>query len=366
MPPGLLEKQYQDWVSQGRLDVDPAQIHALKKLQTLQLQLCDQTSFKPKAIMKKWRRPAQCRNIYLFGEVGRGKSMLMNMFFQSCPTQQKRRVHFHAFMLELHNFVHHWQNQGGVDAISALAEHLSSANKLLCLDEFHISDIADAMLIAQLFGKLFESGLAIVTTSNFCPTELYQGGLQRELVLPFIKILQESAEVVELSGTKDYRKAQSPSENNHYYYPLDSQASEFAKQQYNHLTDWAPIQPETIQVLSRQIKLTAVSGNIALASFQELCAQPLGSVDYLVISRHFETLILTNIPKLTPENRNEAKRFITLIDILYEHKVKLICTAEVPLNELYDTEDILDFRRTLSRLFEMQSTQYLALNDDNH
>jgi cell division protein ZapE len=358
--PGLLKKQYQELVTLGRIDNDPAQIIALQQLQNLQNQLLVCAEFEQKSIFRKLRQPLpQCRSLYIYGEVGRGKSMLMDLFFQHCPIKQKRRVHFHEFMLEIHDFVHRWQQQHSTDAVSALAQHISNSQRLLCLDEFHVTDIADAMLIVRLFGKLIDHGLTLVTTSNYRPSDLYRGGLQRELFLPFIRLLEEHADIIKLSGDKDYRRARQSATNTSFYFPLNDHASEFAQQHFNQLTDFAPMQPATLEVLGRQLELSATHANIALTSFDELCVQPLGPADYLAIASHFNTLILTNIPKLNPEKRNETKRFITLIDALYEYKVKLICTIEVPLHELYDADNVIDFERTLSRLLEMQSEQYV-------
>ncbi|MDP3902948.1 MAG: cell division protein ZapE [Methylococcaceae bacterium] len=357
--PGLLEKKYQELVTLGRIDYDPAQLVALQQLQKLQDQLLAHAECKQKLMLRKWRLPPMCRSLYIFGEVGRGKSMLMDLFYQTCPIKQKRRVHFHAFMLEIHNFVHQWHQQHDSDAISALAQHIILTQQLLCLDEFHVTDIADAMLIVRLFGKLIDLGLTVVTTSNYHPNELYRGGLQRELFLPFIKLLQENTDTIYLSGDKDYRCGQQSAVNTRFYFPLNEHASEFAQQHCKQLTNYAPMHAVRLHVLGRQLVLSAAFAKIAMTSFHELCVQPLGSSDYLTIASHFETIILTDIPRLNSDLRNETKRFITLIDALYEYKVRLICTAAVPLNELCVADDVIDFARTHSRLVEMQSARYL-------
>jgi cell division protein ZapE len=356
---GLLENKYQELVMQGRIDYDPAQCVALQQLQKLQDQLLKRAEFKKKSTLQKWRLPPVCRSLYIFGEVGRGKSMLMDLFYQNCPISQKRRVHFHAFMLEIHNFVHHWHQQHDSDAVLALAQHIIKTHQLLCLDEFHVTDIADAMLIVRLFGKLIDLGLTVVTTSNYHPNELYLGGLQRELFLPFIKLLQENTDTIYLAGNKDYRCSQEPAVKTRFYFPLNEHASEFAQQHCKQLTNYAPMHTVTLHVLGRQLVLSAAFAKISLTSFHELCVQPLGPSDYLTIASHFETIILTGIPRLNSELRNETKRFITLIDALYEYKVRLICTAAVPLDELCDTDDVIDFERTHSRLLEMQSARYI-------
>jgi len=302
------------------------------------------------------------QSLYLFGHVGRGKSMLMDLFFEACPISQKRRVHFHAFMLEVHAYIHQWRQQQNTDAISALAKHIGASDQLLCFDEFHVSDIADAMLLMRLFGKLFDLGLVVVMTSNCHPNQLYLDGLQRELFLPFIGLLQEKVSIIELIAKQDYRLSHLQALKTTYYYPLDEQAATFIRQSYNELTHFSSLKPGVLEVLGRKVVLSALWGNVALTSFDQLCVDALGSADYLELSSRVDIVILANIPKLTQEKFNEAKRFITLIDALYEHKIKLICSAEVPITELYtDDSGFFEFERTVSRLIEMQSESYLYI-----
>jgi len=268
-------------------------------------------------------------------------------------------VHFNMFMLEVHAFIHECRQQNNTDAISALAKKIRASVLLLCFDEFHVTDIADAMILGRLFSKLFESGVVFVITSNRHPDDLYLGGLQREQFLIFTKLLQRESQIIELVAKEDYRLSHLHALETTYYFPLDAHANEFVQHSYNEFTNYADMQPGFLHVQGRKVVLSAVYGDIALTSFQELCEQPLGSADYLEIASEFSTLIMAGIPKLTPEKRNEAKRFMTLIDALYEHKVKLICTAEVPAQELYTEGDgVFEFRRTVSRLIEMQSEAY--------
>jgi len=263
------------------------------------------------------------------------------------------------FMLEVHAFIHSWRQQNNTDAISALAKKIRTSVLLLCFDEFHVTDIADAMILERLFRNLFDLGIVVVFTSNRHPDDLYMGGLQREQFLIFTRLLQRESKVIELVAKEDYRLMHLHALEATYYFPLDAHASEFVLQSYNEFTNFATMQTGVLQVMGRTIVLSAVYGDIALTSFNELCVQPLGSADYIEIAREFSTLIIAEIPKLTPEKRNEAKRFMTLIDALYEHKVKLICTAEVPAQELYTEGDgAFEFRRTASRLIEMQSESY--------
>lgn len=362
--PNLLEKQYNDLVVQGHIQYDPAQITALHHLQTLFDNILAAVDYEQKSTLHKLilPKPASYQSLYIYGNVGRGKSMLMDLFYEACPIRQKKRVHFHAFMLEVHAFIHQWRRQHNSDAISALAEHIRKSELLLCFDEFHVNDIADAMILVRLFNSLFELGIVVVVTSNCHPTELYHDGLQRDLFLPFVRLLQEKAEVIELVAEQDYRLSHLHALKTTYYYPLDEQAAKFIRQSYNELTHFAPLKPGSVEVLGRKVILTAVHGNVALSSFDELCLHALGPADYLEIGRRFDILILADIPKLTNEKCNEAKRFVTLIDALYEHKVKLICTAEVSAQELYTTgEGSFEFERTVSRLIEMQSESYLHI-----
>ncbi len=361
---GLLEKQYNALVSQGHIQYEPAQIKALNHLQTLLDNLTTAVKYEQKSPLHKLFRPppGNYRSLYLYGNVGRGKSMLMDLFYEACPISQKRRVHFHAFMLEVHAFIHQWRRQHNTDAISALAKHIRESELLLCFDEFHVSDIADAMILMRLFNRLFDLGIVVVITSNCHPIELYHDGLQRELFLPFIGLLQQKSDVIELVAEQDYRLSHLHALKTTYHYPLDEQAIKFVRNSYNELTHFAPLKPGVVEVLGRKVLLSAVHGNVALSSFDQLCMHALGPADYLEIGNRFDIVILADIPKLTIEKGNEAKRFVTLIDALYEHKVKLICTAEVPAQELYTSgEGSFEFERTVSRLIDMQSESYLRI-----
>jgi cell division protein ZapE len=362
--PGLLEKKYNSLVTQSHIQYEPAQITALHHLQTLLDNLIAADEYKQKSTLHKLilPKPDIYQSLYIYGNVGRGKSMLMDLFFDACPIRQKKRVHFHAFMLEVHAFIHQWRRKNNTDAISALAKHIRESELLLCFDEFHVSDIADAMILTRLFNRLFELGIVVVITSNCHPSELYHDGLQRELFLPFVRLLQEKADVIELVADQDYRLSHLHALKTTYYYPLDEQAVEFIRQSYSELTNFAPLKPGIVEVLGRKVMLSAVHGNVALTSFDELCMHALGPADYLEIGNRFDIVILADIPKLTIEKCNEAKRFVTLIDALYEHKVKLICTAEVPAQELYTSgEGSFEFERTVSRLIDMQSESYLHI-----
>jgi cell division protein ZapE len=352
---GLLVQRYWQQVEQQAIQYDEAQLHAVEQLQNLLNELLRNH----KALVSRLVPAKKCHSLYIFGEVGRGKSMLMDLFYQACPLRQKRRVFFHSFMLEIHAFIHQWQQQKHIDAIPALADKIRASTVLLCFDEFHVMDIADAMILQRLFSRLFELGTVIVITSNRHPNELYQGGLQKEQFLVFSRLLQAQTNIIELRAKTDYRFSYVPAANTTYYFPLGSKADTFIQQRYHALTQGAIKQTGVLRLLGRTVYLSAVHDEIVLVSFAELCVQPLGSADYLQLAKRFSTVLISDIPKLTIEHRNEAKRFVTLIDTLYEHKIQLICTADVPAQALYTEGDgAFEFKRTVSRLIEMQSEHY--------
>ncbi|MGR9087388.1 MAG: cell division protein ZapE [Gammaproteobacteria bacterium] len=360
---GVLIRRYRDEVEKRRIHYDEAQFQAIHTLQSLLDDLQRQQDHDARSAVGKWlaRRPEKCRSLYLYGNVGRGKSMLMDWFHEACPMTRKRRVHFSTFMQEVHAFLHQCRKRNKTGAFDELAGQITASAKLLCFDEFHVTDIADAMILGRLFSKLFELGVVTVMTSNRHPDDLYLGGLQREQFLAFIKILHKEAEIIELAAKKDFRLGHFKSLKTTYHFPLDHQADAFIKQSYRELTNHSALQPATLEVLGRTVTLKAAHGDVALSSFEQLCVQPMGAADYLAIADEFGTLILSGIPKLTPHKRNEARRFVILVDTLYEHKVKLICTAEVDVDQLYTEGDgAFEFRRTVSRLIEMQSEKYLS------
>ena len=357
-----LQISYLNEIELGHIQYDPAQEVVVQLLQghmeNVLLCVCeDSKGGWRKLILPKQKK---CNSLYIFGGVGCGKSMLMDLFFEACPIKQKRRIHFHAFMQEVHQFNHQWRQQNQGSPIPELAKKIRKSALLLCFDEFHVTDIADAMILGRLFSELFGLGVIITATSNRHPDELYKRGLQRELFLPFIELLKEKAEIVELEAKEDYRLTHLHALEKTYFYPLDNYADLFMQRGYNELTNYAPMSSGTFRVLGRDVTLSSVHGDIALVSFDEICLRPLGAADYLEIARRFNTLMISGIPRFFPENRNEAKRFVTLIDVLYEHKVKLICTAEVAPLELYtEGYGAFEFKRTFSRLMEMQSESYL-------
>ncbi|EIC31541.1 MULTISPECIES: cell division protein ZapE [Methylomicrobium] len=359
---GELERRYFELIDHAQIQYDAAQHGVLAHLQELLNDLVAHASHAGKPAPRKFfsPRPPRCKSLYIYGGVGRGKSMLMELFFEACPLPQKRRVHFNTFMTEVHRFVHRCRQEKTPDALLVLAGQIRKSTRLLCFDEFHVTDIADAMILGRLFSRLFELGVVTVMTSNRHPNDLYQGGLQREQFLFFIKVLQNEANILQLAAQSDFRLCRRHALEKTYYTPVDSAAEAFLRQSYDELTHSSEMRPIELPVFGHTVRLAAAHGDVAYTSFDELCVQPLGAADYMKIAGQFSTIIMANIPKLTAAYRNEAKRFVTLIDALYEHKVKLICTAEASAQELYvEGDGAFEFQRTVSRLMEMQSESYL-------
>lgn len=355
---GLLIEHYQAKVTQNLIHYDPAQAKALDHLQSVLDQISYPQSKKP--LFTKTRAPA-CKSLYIFGDVGRGKSMLMDLFYEHCPIKQKRRVHFHTFINEVHEFSHQWRQEKKTDVITALANKINTTTQLLCFDEFHIIDVANAVILDRLFSQLYDLGTVIVSTSNRHPDDLYQGGITPELFLSFIKLLKGKSDIIELTAKEDYRLQHQASQQPCYFTPADSNTFALLEQCYREITHEPPSSPQTITHLGREIPLFSAHKKVAFSTFKDLCEQPLGPADYLKLATTFDTLILSGIPALGHERHDEAKRFSTLIDALYFHKVKLICSAEVPALELYDHKiNAFFLKRTVSRLMEMQSKQYVT------
>jgi cell division protein ZapE len=362
--PEILEKRYQELVVKHHLHNDSAQIEVLGHLQQLLNKMQKPSPLRNTrlpSVMKK--ASSDDKSLYIFGDVGRGKSMLMEFFFQACPIQKKRRVHFSLFMLEVHEFIHQWRQQHDSDPIAAYAKHIRASTWLLCFDEFNVTDIADAMILTRLFEHLFAQGLIFVATSNYHPDDLYQNGLQRALFLPFIKQLKQAANVLELVAKEDYRLAHFRALNQTFYVRLDSQADRFLQQTFATLTNNADTEETVLHLQGRQVYFKAAHGDILYSSFEELCHRALGAADYIKIADVFNTVFIANIPQLSKENRDQARRFMTLIDALYEQQVKIICTAAVPADQLYQADGVFEFKRTQSRLMEMQSEKYIQNRD---
>lgn len=318
---------------------------------------------------KRAATPEAPRGLYVWGSVGRGKSMLMDLFFDALPARRKRRVHFHAFMADVHERIHAWRGMlkrgevKGDDPIAPVAAMLAEEASVLCFDEFVVTDIADAMILGRLFTALFGHGVVVVATSNVAPQNLYEGGLNRALFLPFIALLQERMEVMELNSRTDFRLEKLEGAPV-YHVPADAAARAALDRAFHRLTGRDHGKMRALTVKGRQVEIPEAVGGVARARFGDLCAKPLAATDYLAIAQEFHTLILEDIPRMEFEQRNEAKRFILLIDTLYEARVKLLASAAAEPQDLYRAEqgrEAFEFDRTVSRLIEMRSHEYLAL-----
>jgi cell division protein ZapE len=300
--------------------------------------------------------------MYIWGDVGRGKSMVMDVFFHSLPTQKKKRLHFLQFMLDVHGRVHRYRQSGAQgDPILAVAADIASECQILCFDEMQVHDITDAMILSRLFTALFNAGMVVVFTSNRPPEALYLDGLQRVKFLPFIDLLRERLDVVELASEKDYRVGRVAAMQQTYITPLGSEARAALDAAMASVTQHGACVPLDIPVQGRVLHVPQSCGRVARMSFADLCAKPLGALDYMALTALFDTFVISDIPQLTPENRNEAKRFVTLIDVLYEAHATLICTAAAPPEDLYVSGDgSFEFERTVSRLKQMQSQDWLS------
>ncbi len=313
------------------------------------------------------RKPVS--GLYIWGSVGRGKTMLMDMFFDAAPARRKKRVHFHAFMADVHGRIHAWRQKKrlgevkGDDPIAPVAENLAAEAWLLCFDELAVTDIADAMILGRLFTALFAKGVVVVATSNVEPSRLYEGGLNRALFLPFVAFLRERMNVFELDSRTDFRLeklAGAPV----YYVPADEHARGALDRSFKRLTGFETGASTNLSVLGRSLVVPQAAANVARFSFEDLCANPLASADYLAIAENFHTVFIDAIPVLPAHKRNEAKRFINLIDTLYDQHVKLIASADAEptgLSQGLQGREAFEFDRTASRLIEMRSHDYLAL-----
>ena len=359
---------YQALVAAGELRPDAAQVAVVDRLDALAIALAAPVA-KP-GLLARWRGAgpvAAPRGLYIWGGVGRGKSMLMDLFYAHAQVSPKRRVHFHEFMLEVHGLLHAERQKGGPDPIPPVAAQLAAGARLLAFDEMQVKDIADAAILSRLFTALFGHGVTIVTTSNRVPTDLYKDGLNRQLFLPFIALIALKCDVITLDGPTDYRLERMGGAAT-WHVPADAAATAAMADTFFRLTDYpvedrAAVPTETLAVPGgRTLFVPKSLKGVAVFSFARLCRKPLGAADYLAIARHYHTVFIVGVPMMGPENRNEAVRFITLIDALYEYKVKLVASAEAAPAALYPVGDgAFEFDRTVSRLMEMQSADYMAL-----
>ncbi|MBV9548161.1 MAG: AFG1 family ATPase [Alphaproteobacteria bacterium] len=345
-------------LAQGELKPDAAQAAAAAKLQKLA------NALKPKRFLWFGKRSAP-KGLYIWGDVGRGKTMLMDLFFEDAPEAKKQRRHFNAFMTDIHARIHAMRLKGVDDPIVPVARAIAREVRLLCFDEFQVTDVADAMILGRLFEQFFAAGMVIVATSNTAPEHLYEGGLNRQLFLPFIDAIKARMEVVSLKGPTDYR-LQGLRDVAVYLMPLSQEADAAMDAAWGQLAGGAG-KPASLAVLGRTLAVPRAGRGAARFNFDELCARPLGVADYLAVAQNFHTVFIDHIPVMDETRRNEARRFILLIDTLYDEGVKLVCSAAAAPDGLYPAGSGSDaFRRTASRLAEMQSEGYLAKGHGVH
>jgi len=358
---GPVRVAYDELIAANELKPDAAQERAVEALDRL-------AEANESASWWRWIKPREDgpAGVYLWGGVGRGKSMLMDLAFAHIDIQPKRRVHFHEFMLETHGRLRKAREREEGDPIEPVAEEIAAEAKLLCFDEMQVTNPADAMILSRLFGKLIEQGVKVVTTSNRRPSDLYKGGLNRELFVPFIELIERRMLVVEVNGPTDYRLDRLTGVEV-WHVPNGPEATAALSRAFFQLTDYpvedrAKVPAEDIDVGGgRKLHVPKSLKGVAVFSFRKLVGEPRGAADYLAIARRYHTVIIVGIPVMGREMRNEAARFVTLIDALYEHKVKLLAAADAEPEGLYPSgEGSFEFQRTISRLEEMRSAEYLA------
>lgn len=372
--------KYRALLAEGALGSDMAQAMAVEKLEGLHKALATylpadgqsgwlaRFGFSARTQRRLQWSPGDCESnefkqgLYIYGEVGRGKSMLMDLFFSSAPVTAKQRVHFHQFMRDVHDRIHAWRQDNSrreKDPIPDLARHIAGQAWLLCFDELQVSDIADAMILGRLFQELLALGVVMVITSNRAPGDLYKDGLQRERFLPFIAIIKQQFDLLELNSDRDYRQGLKRGMQV-YYAPAGDGAETALAGCFHRLTGGLPAREDQICVHDRCWTVPKSADGVAWFPFDDLCRTNLGASDYLQLATLYHTVILSGVPTLSPANRDAAKRFVTLIDALYEHKVTFLCSAAAAPDLLYPSGDgSFEFRRTASRLMEMQSADYL-------
>jgi cell division protein ZapE len=366
-PEGPVAARYAALVAAGTIRADHSQADLARRLDELNRRLADPTPARRRGRLARLlgaaAPPDAIRGLYIHGDVGRGKTMLMDVFYASAPVANKRRAHFNEFMGDVHDRVHAVRRANGDgDPTSAVAQAIAAEARLLCLDEFAVSDIADAMILSRLFGEMFAAGVTLVATSNTAPEELYRDGLNRGLFLPFIELLRARCDVVALDGGTDYR-LEKLTAGDVYVTPLGAGATASLDATFRRLTGVERGAAAILRVKARDIRVPQAANGAARFAFADLCEAPLAAGDYLAIARTFHTLVVDAIPVIRPEQRDVAKRLILLIDSLYDHRVNLVASAAAEPGGLYraTSGDVAQaFKRTASRLIEMQSPAYLG------
>lgn len=361
-------------IAAGTIERDPAQVALAERFDRLAAEI-GATALASKKSALGWlfsrkapARGAAVRGLYVWGKVGRGKTMLMDLFFERAPVTKKRRAHFHAFMSETQDRIHAARQAilagtlKGEDPIAPVAAEIAAEARLLCFDEFVVTDIADAMILGRLFARLWDLGTCVVATSNVAPDRLYWDGLNRSLFVPFIDLLKANMAVIELDSRTDFR-SEKVDIGRVYFAPLGPDATVAMDEIWARLTNGAEGELAWIDFRGRKIAIPRCVPGIARFSFQDLCERPLAAADYLKIAGQYHTILLENVPLLGPEKRNEAKRFIHLVDALYDNRIRLVVSAATEPAGLYrggEGTEAFEFRRTVSRLTEMRSAEYLA------
>jgi cell division protein ZapE len=365
-----LQTAYEARIRDGRLRPDDAQAAGLEALVRLETDLAGAPTSPLARILR--RRPEAARGVYLWGPVGRGKSMLMDLFFETVPVERKRRTHFHVFMREVHDLIGAWRSGDaaarrarfgqvrGDDPVPPVADQVARGASLICFDEFQVTDIADAMILGRLFEALFARGVTLAATSNRRPDDLYRDGINRQLFLPFIDLLKSRVEVVSVAGLHDYRLDRLRAAGT-WFSPIDPDNRRTFAALWRDMLGTEAAAGESIEVMGRRLDFPDAAGGLVRASFARLCDAALGPNDYLALAERFHTVFLEDLPRLTPDRREAARRFVTLIDALYEARTRVIVLAEAEPVRLYPAGDgAFEFERTASRLQEMRSADWLA------
>jgi cell division protein ZapE len=370
--PGSVAARYIAAVAAGRVEHDDAQLAVAEKLAGLETRIAE-VRLARKSSSLGWlfagraKAAPRIKGLYIYGEVGRGKTMLMDLFFEASPVVRKRRVHFHEFMIDVHERIHALRQKmktgsfAGEDPIARTAIDLADEAWLLCFDEFHVTDIADAMILGRLFAQLFERGVVVVATSNVPPQELYRDGLNRALFVPFIRMIEEHMDIVSLMSRTDFR-LEKLAGMRVWYVPADAVADAALDEAWRRLAPGQHGAPQDLPLRGRVVHVPRAAMGVARFSFHDLCEQPLAAADYLRIAHEYHTVIIDRIPVMGFDSRNAAKRFIILIDTLYEMNVKLVASAEAEPDALYRADtgyEQQEFGRTASRLIEMRSQAWL-------
>ena len=361
----------------GEVHPDPVQERVVLRLQAVYDRLAAVAAEHPAkpgllarlGLVRAPKPPDGPHGLYIWGPVGRGKSMLMDLFFADAPVAKKRRVHFHEFMLEVQARLHSRREKLAAegappeaDTIVPIAREIAQQTRLLCFDEFQVTNIADAMILARLFETLFGEGITVIATSNRKPDDLYKDGLQRDRFLPFIDLIKERLEILELGGEHDYRLDRLRNFDV-YLTPSGAWANAKLDEAFRALSGGADGEPRVLRTQGRDVDIPRAAPGVAMAHYLDWCAKPMGAADFLCIAEHFHTVIVADIPKMGPDSQDKASRFVTMIDTFYEKKVKFICSAATAPSGLYvEGDGAFEFQRTVSRLMEMQSPEYLALD----